>query len=328
MHREHLAIAIALAATAVTARPAGACGPDFPVELLADRDTHLAELPEGIFVDEVATLVPAPERYRDPCRAVAPVDRDVAAGVYGEEAAAEAQRTYAAGMAACSAARPAVPAGWLETALYRRGADAFHTGADVEAVGWFTALLLLPGELRPAWSTSAAYSLGRLHVDDHGRGAYRRVRALVDAGFADPDGLAAASLRQEAWLAETADAALPLWAARAALGYRDAKDELLTIARAAIRERAERHLIGTEVGQRLLAAYLYSRDGELTDGERARLWAMIDALPRMVGADRLAAAAYRRGAWAQATALVARADDSALAGWVRAKLAADRKSVV
>ena len=102
-------------------------------------------------------------------------------------------------------APPLPPPGRLEAALYRRGAEAFHAGQREEAARWFRAVLELPAPLRRQLSTSAAYSLARVNVDGGGVAACQQVRALVDAGFVDPDGLAAASLRREALL--TADGA-------------------------------------------------------------------------------------------------------------------------
>ena len=52
-------VLIVVTSTTGAVRPARACGPDFPLELLADRDAVIAGLPEGIFVDEAAALVPA-----------------------------------------------------------------------------------------------------------------------------------------------------------------------------------------------------------------------------------------------------------------------------
>lgn len=315
---------LALAAALWGDRPASACGPDFPVELLADRGAAVAELPEGIFADEAARLVPAHAAYRDPCFGVA---RTV-----DEQADDDADRhaAYSAAMDACHARRGVATPGLLEATLYRAGAAAFHAGRPIEAAGWFRAVLALPGPLRRQLSTSAAYSLGRLHVDDRGRGSYRRVRALVDAGYVDPDGLAAASLRNQAALTDDVPAALPLLAERAALGYDDAARELLAIARAelspdqpgAAAERSLAALVTTALGQRLVGAYLYSRADELTEAQRARAWAALAAQPQVAGADRLAAAAYRDGQWDRAALLTERADDTALNRWVRAKLAA------
>ncbi len=295
MRCKDLVVVIGLVAAAGAAvRPATACGPDFQIELLADRETTMAELPEGIFVDEVAQLVLVDARFRDPC--------------HGHDSRCVAPGGMAPGA--------------IEAALYADGAAAFHAGDRARATSAFTALLGLPGPMRRQLSTSAAYSLGRLHVDDHGRGSYRRVRALVAAGFVDPDGLAAASLRNEAVLTDEVSAEVELGAQRAALGHRDAKDRLLAIVRAAIREGTEDALLATATGQRLIAAYLYARSAELTEGETARVWAALGRLPHVAGADRLAAARYRQGDWAGATTLVALGDDTPLARWVRAKLAA------
>ncbi|MBL8627701.1 MAG: hypothetical protein JNK64_40830 [Myxococcales bacterium] len=282
--RSWLLLAIGAVAALAARRPAQACGPDFPPELLSDRGAAVAGLPEGIFVDEAAALVPAHEAWRP---------RDVVA--------------------------PAPTL--LEGMLYRAGAVAFHAGQREEAARWFRAVLALPPSLRRALSTSAAFSLGRLNVAGGGVAAYRQVRALVDAGYVDPDGLAAASLWMEAWLSD-GRASVELLAQSAALGRQRSVDELLAVVRDAIAEGREATLLDFPVGQRLIAAYLYARDGELAEAERARLWQAIAARPQLDGADRLAAAAYRGGDWARAELLVARASDTAIARWVRGKLAA------
>lgn len=282
--RSHLLLAVGALAALATTRPARACGPDFPPELLSDRGAAVAGLPEGIFVDEVAALVPAPEAYRP---------RDVVAP----------------------------PPTLIEGMLYRAGAVAFHAGRRDEAARWFHAVLALPPPLRRARSTSAAFSLGRLNVAGGGAAAYRQVRALVDAGYVDPDGLAAASLWLEGWLT-SGRTSVELLAASAALGNQHSIADLLEVVRDAIADGGEAALLEHPVGQRLVAAYLYARDGELGEAERARLWQAIAALPQMDGADRLAAAAYRGGDWARAAQLASRAPDTAIARWVRGKLAA------
>jgi hypothetical protein len=213
--RSHLLLAVGALAALATTRPARACGPDFPPELLSDRGAAVAGLPEGIFVDEVAALVPAPEAYRP---------RDVVAP----------------------------PPTLIEGMLYRAGAVAFHAGRRDEAARWFHAVLALPPPLRRARSTSAAFSLGRLNLAGGGAAAYRQVRALVDAGYVDPDGLAAASLWLEGWLT-SGRTSVELLAASAALGNQHSIADLprwsATRSPMVARRRCSKH----PVGQRLVA---------------------------------------------------------------------------
>ncbi len=296
MRCEKLLLAALLAALALPVSPAAdACGPDFPIELLADRPRAMAELPEGIFLDEVAELVRAP-------------------GPYG-----------------VSARPPPGPGpSDVELALYQRGADAFHADRFADARRAFTRLLALPPAQRHHRSTWAAYMLGRLD-DDAGSGAassdqrraaiaaYRQVRTLVDDGYVDELGLAASSLGQEARLHADESTALYLYAQQAALGDTDGGLSLLLRIRALVDRGGEVHIVGDALGQRLLAIYLYTRGDELSDEQRARVWAVLMAVPHPAGADQLAAVAYRAGNWDAAERLAT--DDTRTSRWVRAKLA-------
>ncbi|HUQ04626.1 MAG TPA: hypothetical protein VM261_19130 [Kofleriaceae bacterium] len=307
-------IGIAAAAVAATLfaapRPARACGPDFQIELLSRRATTLAELEDGIFVDEAEHLVPSPAR-----RYLVMAGTDGVVDPAHESAA--------------------------ERALYRLGADAWNADDVATAERAFQQLLALPPAARQARSTYAAYMLARIRTwrDDDGASAiaaYRQVRALADAGFRDDGGLAASSLGQEARLHASQLDAVRLYAEQAAHGHPDGGTSLLFVARAII-DRGDAHiLLDDVVGQRLLAAYLYARSDELDEAQLARIWREVlaragaDRPVALAGADRFAAAAYRRGDFATARSLldassamaVDAADrDTSLARRVRAKLA-------
>lgn len=304
--RRTAAAAIAAAtATSLLAAPrsARACGPDFDIELLSQRVTTLAELEDGIFVDEAAHLVPPPAH---PYLVMAGTDGTV-------DPAHES------------------PA---ERALYRAGADAWNAGDVPIAELAFEQLLALPPDARRARSTWAAYMLGRIRWgrdDDHAgaRAAYRQVRALADAGFRDDGGLAASSLGQEARLAPSDLEAIRLYAEQAAHGHPDGGTSLLFVTRSIIDRDTVAAILDDDVGQRLIAAYLYARSDELDDEQTARIWREVLARDRLAGADRFAAAAYRRGDLATARHLLdASSDlgdvvdrDTPLARRVRAKLA-------
>jgi hypothetical protein len=211
-----------------------------------------------------------------------------------------------------------------ESRLYDDGARAFEGGDLEEAARRFKAVLALPAELRRHRSTWAAYMLGRLLGGRDAIAAYAQVRALVADGFLDERGLAASSLGQEARLHLDAGdlvTAVRLYAEQAALGHPDGTSSLLFVVRDAIARHAEGALVADALGQRLLGAYLFTRDNELTDELRDRLWRELGALDAVSGADRLAAAAYRAGRWQLAGELAGRDPDAALSRWVRAKLA-------
>lgn len=284
-----LVLAALCAALALPQAPAGACGPDFPIELLADRPRTMDELPEGVFVEEVAHLVPPPGRYAVVASGEVPPD-------------------------------PAPGPGARELALYQRGAAAFRRGDRDAARTAFRAVLALPAAERHHRSTWAAYMLGRLDPGTAGDVYFPMVRALVDDGFADVQGLAAASFGEQA-LGHDDLGAIHLYAQQAALGDPSGATSLLYVVRALVAAGREHVVLGDPLGQRLVAAYLYTRDGELSDAQRDRVWRALAAVPHPAGADRLAAAAYRAGRWDDAARLVAGADDTAVGRWVRAKLA-------
>ncbi len=291
-----VAAAFVVAAAVLTPpRPAYACGPDFDIELLADRAGALDQLEDGIFLDEAARLMPPP----------APAFVSMVGADGTVDPAAE---------------------GAAEHALYALGAAEFRADHPDAAERAFEQLLALPPAARRARSTWAAYMLGRLRTgmdaDNAGAiAAYRQVRALAEAGFRDDGGLALSSLGQEARLVATSIAAVHLYAEQAARGHPDGGTSLLFVVRALIERGAEAEIVTDPVGQRLLAAYLWSRADELDDTQRARLWAALLARPALAGADRLAAAAYRNGDVALARELASRADDTPVARRVRAKLA-------
>ena len=271
-----------------TPRPAAACGPDFPVELLSHRDEVMLGLHDGVFAVEATQLLGTP---------------------------------------AAPAAVPASssePAGAEETARYARGARLFEAHDLEGAERAFRAVLALPPVERRRLSIKATYMLGRTADGAPAIAAYRRVRELAAAGFADDDGLAVSSLGQEARLHREAGElvqAVRLYAEQAAAGDAGAVASLLIVVRGAIRDHAETTLLADPVGQRLVSAYLFTRAAELEPADLERLWAGLDAHPQLVGSDRLAAAAYHAARWDLAGRLAARAPDQPLSRWVRAKLA-------
>ena len=111
-----------MAAIAATARPALACGPDFPADLLTRRADALQTLWDGSFLDEAGRLVPPPDLTPPTMPA-------------GDEPSA------------------------IELATYQRGADAFHAGDLAIADRAFRELLRLPAHLRRHRSTWAAFML-------------------------------------------------------------------------------------------------------------------------------------------------------------------------
>src|SRR5581483_840766 len=218
------------------------------------------------------------------------------------------------------------------------GAAAFRQNDLDEAARRFQGVLELPEAERTHYGLWANYMLGRvayLNGDaDAARAAFAAVRAAVEHGAADPLGLAATSLGDEARIYLDADdvaKAVPLYAEQAALGSVFGRDSLVQIAREAAKDETKlAKLTADPLGRRVFLAYLLTRSGELDgvsngadlvgrfldDVER-------DAPAKLDGADRFAALAYRGGRYDLAARLAA-LDTSGLAWWVRAKLALRR----
>lgn len=280
-----------------------ACGPDFPPELLRDRGGTLAELPDGSFMLEATRLVPRPGLPFVAVEGAEP--KDARAG-----------------------------GGERETALYRAGAAAFERGAWAEARDRFVEVLALPTAERRLFGPFAAFMLARTSSSDaEARQRYAEVRSAVKDGAKDPLGLAVASLGQEArvvLLSGDDVGAVALYAEQAALGSASGAQSLLFVARALATDEARaRRALADPIVERLLATYVWTRaDERWWAGESERkpgAWLVeaLAALPRVAGADRLAAAAYRAGRFDVAGRFAAQ-EPSPLADWVQAKLALRR----
>ncbi len=277
-------------------QPVTACGPDFPTNTIVRRADALATMWDGSFVEEAAKLVVISDRER----------------------------------AELTAAPVQIPASAREQALYSAAAEQFHAG-ELDAAGrGFLAVLRLPAKDRGRLSVAAAYSLGRVRDAQYRTlaaiAAYRQVRTLVRAGFADDGGLATSSLGQEARdervQRDDLVAAVHLYARQSALGDQGGAISLLSIIRgAAPGERSA--LYQDDVGTRLVALYFYTRRSEIEETEQAtwRRELAKHATTEARGAGYMAAAAYRNGEWDSAAALASRCRHSPIATWVQAKLA-------
>ena len=289
-------LAAIVAALLALPRPAEACGPFFPPDFLSDRASTLTELIDGLFLVEAGRLVPPPQ---DGLRAVEGEEEEPGARDGG---------------------------GPRETELYRTGAESFHQGRFAEAAERFREVLALPEKERRRFSTFAEYMLGRLaDSPEEARRHYAEVRALAAKGFDDPLGLAVASLGQEGRLALDADdlvRAISRYAQQAASGSQSGATSLLFVARRVTGspELLER-VLADRLGQRLVATFAWTRANELTNP--TALLERLAQIPDLAGADRLAAAAWRRGRFELAERFAGKVE-TPLALWVRAKLAARR----
>ena len=286
-------------------RDARACGPDFPLALLSDRAGTLAELPDGSFALEVSRLLPKPA---DPFQVVEAVDEPEGAREGG---------------------------GARETAMYAKGAKAFHAGDLMEARARFQEVLALPPEERRRFSTFAAYMLARTSgagLYHEARPRFAEVRELARQGFDDPLGLAVASLGEEARLLLDGGndvGAIRLYAEQAAHGSGAAATSLLLVARALHRDEARlREALKDPLVQRLMTTFVWTRGqewqwAEESEGGLQRLLEALASVPGLAGADRLAAGAWRVGRFDLAERFAGQ-ERTPLARWVQAKLALRR----
>ena len=195
-----------------------ACGPNFPWQLLDNREETVTEPVELNFAFEASRLVGAPN---DSLRAVEsdrPVD-DEAVVAEREEVQSGAwrglmpaatndwllARLEAARRADDGEAARAAAAGLpVAVADYLAGAVEYHADRLDAAMAFFEAIDRLPPEQRKIRAVAAAYMQGRIHQRlgqfAPARAAFQAARRYAEAGAPDPMGLAVASLGEEARL--------------------------------------------------------------------------------------------------------------------------------
>ncbi|HEY3445375.1 MAG TPA: hypothetical protein VGK67_03380 [Myxococcales bacterium] len=289
--RTSLALLVGALALAAAPRAARACGPSFPVEALSLRDATLAELPDGIFSQEILSLLPKPS---EPFKAV--------------DASAEPTDARDGG-------------GEQERSMYREGVRVLKAaGKPKEIEQAFQQILDLPETERKRFGPMAAYTLARVGNKKKSAERLLAVREMVKKGDDDPLGLAVASYGEEAKALLEAGkdaAAVKLYAVQAGFGSRSGINSLLAVARALAKDEARlKKAVGDPLVQGLLTTWLWTRGTEAPDG----VYATLAALPAVTGADRLAAAAWRAGKFEMAEQFAAK-EKTPLALWVQAKLA-------
>lgn len=352
-------LTVALCAAIVVTR-ASACGPDFPNEVLADREHTLLHLPEGAFQVEVARIAPKPDARFVPNETQEFWDPENAQSALRDSAEqvglSEAERAQVATLRGATDAAAAFAAGeGLADDLrhYVAGAVAWHQDDLAVARDHFERTLAANTAADARRASWAQFMLARIAAleDDAtvAAAAFAKVRERVAAGAPDPLGLAVASFGEEAALQLDAEtpAALHLYLEQAATGSTSGANSVLMLTRAAFAD-AEllKSWVADPLARRVAVAYAFSRAGELATDDPAvqddemgmgdpyrigqttaiaRLLDAIDAAPQAdsAGLDRLAAVAYRAGRFDLAERLVAK-DDAPLSAWVRAKLALRR----
>lgn len=225
---------------------------------------------------------------------------------------------------------------------YLRGAIAYHQGRFQAAQGAWKKLLDRPAAERRLRSTWAAYMLGRIGLQNDPRtggpvdpeGAiqwFERTRELAEQGFADPLGLATASLGWQAradLALKRPDKALVLYLGQVQAGDPRAVQSIRTTSFKLLNEpQSLKQIAASDDARPIMNAYVISRwdrvdyDGPL-DPAPARKWleAIKAVQPKNVAdADRLAWICYRAGDFACAEEWLKRASGP-MADWIQAKL--------
>lgn len=326
-----------------------ACGPDFPVTLLDQREAVLMTLPEGNFYFEASRLLPsvgAQYPVAESAAWEAPEDGLRRTEAEGLSDAQQAQVLTVRGASTIAEANRLAAGLPTEVVEYTLGAVAWKAGEFALARDHFQAVLDLPMGAQARRGLMALYMLGRAQAllgDEATAHTFQTVRERVRSGTADPLGLATASLGEEAFLALQAgeiERAIAGYAEQAAQGSQSGLNSLLAIGRSEwLRDPEYRtRLLHGSLGQKLALAYLFSRSHELpsesaeqedwpppTPPDAKSVLSLLNALDAVLPAteparDRLAAIAYRAGRYDDATRVLDEVD-TPLAQWVRAKLA-------
>lgn len=272
---------------------AWACGPNFPWQLLDDRDETVSQ-PVGLgFTFEASRLVDVP---KSAARAVEPINpvwysgrsqgaepevvvaerNEAFSGVWrslvpnaGSNPEQLAAKLVAARKADDGAAAMAIGAGLPAAVLdYIAGAVEFRADRFEAAARYFEAIDRLPPDQRRIREVAAAYMQGRIKQKwgelAAARSAFQTVRRLAEAGAPDPMALAVASLGEEARidLAEAGVVKVPWWSADADLD--DAK--IARLIANGVRLYAEQAALGSPMALlslREVARLLVAKEREL-----------------------------------------------------------------
>lgn len=275
---------------------AWACGPDFGISILGTRQEAVLAAPAFGFYRQLSTLVPKP-----------------ADGLPDDP---EYPQTRQA---------PAPPP------AYQSGAVSYHERNYAGAKRDFAAVLQLAAAARGEYDARARFMLGKIAMREGdaatARARFADLRTAVKAHGQDPDGLAVASLGEEAllhWQAGEVAPAVALYAQQAAHQSRSGRASLIMVGRLIMKDAAllDRG-IQDPLTRQLLFVCLNARQDEDWKIER-----VVEAMERhqireTSGAGLLAAAAYARGNFTLAERLAGK-EAAGAAAWVRAKLALRR----
>ncbi len=341
LHFSRLTVLTTSIALTLASAPAQSCGPDFPLQLLSERGTHLQNLPEPEFAVLVTQLASQPVSWPVPEK-VFQSQYDYQAGrLISSTEQAEQQllptedAKRVAAMRQQNDAAAALQAGKDlsdELRLYTAAAVAFRKDTKT-AAALFQQVLALPAAAQQQRRSWALYSLARLQAETAPEQAiqlWQKLRAEVAAGLADPLQLAVASLGEEARLLlaqQQWPQAIGLYATQA---HYDASGHasLLQLSRQLLAKpdaELQPLLTGPAVS-RLLSLYLLSQLSGLQYSAPQQLTRLLQLLQQspevqLTNALELAAVSYQQGQYDNATLLLKQASDSPLKWWLSAKLA-------
>lgn len=325
----------------LSSTPAHSCGPDFPLQLLSERATHLQTLPEPEFAVLVTQLASQPKSWPLPEKVFHSQydyqsDRQISATEQAEQQLLSAtQAVLVATMRQQKDAAAVLTAGAGlpdELRLYTAGAVAFHA-EPATAARLFSQLLALPAAQQTQRRSWALYSLARLKARSAPAEAmvlWTQLRDEVRQGLADPLQLAVSSLGEQARLLLADNKwhdAIGLYATQAQYepsGYAS----LLQLSRQllALPDAQLQPLLTQPAVSRLLSLYLFSQLSGLqysAPQQLERLLQLLQHRPEILLANalELAAISYQQGHYDNAAKLLLQTADSPLKWWLSAKLA-------
>jgi hypothetical protein len=339
-----------LTAMLVLSCPVYACGPDFPMRLLADRSATLNEFPEGNFDFEVRHFL-KPDPKLTIFKGVSHYYGTDAETLVKNRDAVEQQSLNAADWALVQRLRILSPADIetqgatlpTELRLYLEGATALQQGDHAAAQQYFQQILLLPAQAQKQHALWALYTLGRLQAlqgnDAEAIQRFPQVRARVKAGAVDDLALAVDSFGEEARIYKNQqqwNPAIALYAAQSAQGDASGIASLRMVAGQLMSLPPEQLLpLLSEVWvKRLLTSWLlsnfsqygYQTSDSLNATQQKYYRQIVQTLAQSkniepILAERLAALMYQNADYASAKQILPFAGEGGLAWWVRAKIA-------
>jgi hypothetical protein len=368
-HSRKLCLILCGTALVTIGKPAAACGPFFPNQLLIQPDESALWAPVADFdvelrdivrpgSGEFRAVVSSIERYDEYAHSTAVDLADLKAsladhGIGGLEmqrvliayqqtrVIVEARLRDRAKEANPPASRPAaavpvelpgdVPA---EFASYLRGLLAWSNRQPEAARAAWQVVLALPDAQRRHRTVWASYMLSRSYLDSDPAAAahwFQQTRALVKQGFPDSLGLASESLGWEAlaeWKQGHYASGMDLYVRQAACGDTTASSSLLFLCDEILKNHLEEFpkLAADPSCARVLTATFLS-DGGIARPRPLHVQEWLGVLEKanaagIVGADRLAWAAYQAGDFAMARRWAGRGPkNSGITLWILAKLA-------